>query len=447
MTLKTSRKALTYFSLSLALGVTAVACGDSEDSNDDSTPGDGDAGGTGGSTPGDGDGDNPGGAPGDGDGDGPELDPIYAVTTQVYDGTDFTSYIVLTDSMEAGDLSLDEGIEIAGRSLGVGPNEGGVVFSTSGPEITRYDLNAEGQLEKGSTMSLLVAGLTSIGEYQGQFQFVSEEKAYFFDGSTGQIIVWNPKEMTYTKSLSLSSLIFEDELLTFGGAPLRVGDDIVAFPGWRSTDNTKIIPRAATVTVNTETDEVSIVTDDTCGYVRDGILSDDGMIYMATEAFGSAVYHLNSANAPAPCLIRFDPTAGTFDDSFHTDLTTLFDGEVGGTLLIGPDNSAFILTLDDTDYAGPPVARVLASSPVWNWAHLNLSDTPSAELIDSDPDTDGIQPVTTGGSILPVPFGEEIYLPLLEGREATHFHKFGPNGPETEGSSIDGLSFSAVQVQ
>ncbi len=231
MKLNASKKYFTFLSLALIAGLAQNACSSDDDN------GDGD--GTGGKPSGDGDGDGTGGKKPDGEGgqggqsgEG-DVDPLYAVTTQVFDGTAFTSYVVLTDSMEAGDLSTDDGIEIAGRSLGVGPNEGGALFVTSGegPELTRYDLSEEGTLKKGETVSFLPAGLTSIGEYQGQFQFVSEEKAYFFDGSTGKIIVWNPKEMTYTKSISLADLVHADETLTFGGAPIVQDDKIIAFPG------------------------------------------------------------------------------------------------------------------------------------------------------------------------------------------------------------------------
>ncbi len=219
------------------------------------------------------------------------------------------------------------------------------------------------------------------------------------------------------------------------------------FPGWRSSDNTKVISRAATVTLDTKDDSVEIVETDTCGYVRDGVLADDGNIYMATEAFAAAVYALNPANSPAPCLIRFDTASGEFDDSYHVDLTTLFDGEVAGTLLVGPDNKPYLLALDDTDYEGPPVPRVLASSPVWNWAALTVGDTPSIEMLDADQDEDGLQTVTTAGSILPSWLGDEIYLPLLEGRDATHFRLFESSGPASEGADIVGLSFSSVRLK
>lgn len=448
----TTSHAALFLSLTLALGAT-VACSDEDPAGSNSNGGDGDstAEDPGGDDPQGGEGDDPA-TPGNGAGGAGNMapmpvDPLFAVTTQVYDGTDYTSYVVLTDSMGAGELSLDDGIEIAGRSLGVGPNEGGALFVSNGPELTRYDLNEDDELIEGATISFLPAGLSSIGEYQGQFQFVSESKAYFFDGSTGQILVWNPKEMTFIKSISLAELVHADELLTFGGAPVIEGDKIMAFPGWRSADNTRVIARSAVVTLDTSTDTVAIDVDERCGYTRDGVLADDGMLYLATEAFASAVYHYNTDNAPAPCLIRFDTDSGSFDSSFQTDLTTVFDGAVAGTLLTGPDNEAYILTLDFSGYEGPPVPRVLASSPVWNWAALSLGDAPVVELLDADADVADVQPVTSPGSILPSLLGDELYLPLLEGRDATHFHRLGNNGPEVAGANVAGISFSSVKLK
>lgn len=381
-----------------------------------------------------------GGAGGEGgEGSGGE-DAVYAVVTQVFGESDNTSYIVTTQDLSGSELSLASGIEINGRAIAAGPTNGGRLFvgTDLGATVTRYDLTADGDLERAGQVSFAGAGLTSLGEYAGQFQFVAEDKAYFFDGSTAQVIVWNPEKMTYTKSLDLSSLVFDGELLTFGGVPLRVGGELLAFAGWRTNDNAQVPDRAAVILVDTETDAVTIATDERCGYVRDGVLAEDGFVYLATEAFGAAVHHMNEENASPPCLLRFDPEAGEFDESFHVDLTTLFDDAVAGTLLIGPGNQPYLLALDAAEYEGPPVPRVLASSPVWRLAKLTTGDAPSVELLDGDP---------LPGSILPAAFGDDVYLPVFAGRESTEIVELEAAGLGAVAASTPGLAFSFVKLR
>lgn len=380
------------------------------------------------------------GAGGEGRASDGEAGAVYAVVTQVFGESDNTSYIITTQDLSGSELPLGSGIEINGRAIAAGPTGGGRLFvgTDLGATVTRYDLTAEGDLEQAQQVSFAGAGLTSVGEYAGQFQFVADDKAYFFDGSTAQVVVWNPEEMTYTESLDLSSLVFEGELLTFGGVPLRSGDDVLAFAGWRSSDNSQVTDRAAVVTVDTETDDVTIATDERCGYVRDGVLASDGFVYLATEAFGAAVHYMNAENASAPCLLRFDPEAGEFDESFHVDLTTLFDDAVAGTLLIGLGNQPYLLALDGAAYDGPPVPRVLASSPFWQLAKLTVGDEPSVELLDADP---------VPGSILPAAFGDDVYLPVFAGRESTELVELTDEGPGAVAASTSGLAFSFVKLR
>ncbi len=192
----------------------------------------------------------------------------------------------------------------------------------------------------------------------------------------------------------------------------------------------------AVVILDTESDQVEIVTGSQCNYVRDGILSDDGYIYMATEAWGSAMHYVND-EVTAPCMLRFDPEREEFDDDFHVELNTLLDADSVGSLIVGPGNTPFILALDAEDYEGPKAGRPLASAPLWAWASLTLGDEPSAEMLDDS--------LTAGGSQLPVHFDDESYLPLLD--DETVFVAFDEDGPSAEGASIPGLAFSAVRLQ
>ncbi|WP_248913974.1 hypothetical protein [Polyangium aurulentum] len=347
----------------------------------------------------------------------------------------------MTDKLGSdASLSLDEGLEIPGRALGVGPEGAGAVFvaGDAGPTLTRYDLQGDGSFQSGATMSFQGKGIATFGEYQGQFQFISETKAYFFDGPTGQVVIWNPKEMTITGQIPLDGLVLADATLTFTAAPLRRGDDVITFAGFRN--GPEVPSRAAVVVVNSKTDEATVVTDDRCGYVRDGIEGPDGKIYMATEAYGAAVHRLNNDNAEPPCMLRFDPATKKFDTAFHVELGTLFGGQTAGSLTRGPGNEAYLRVLDESVFPVMPDThpRVLASAAAWKWATVTLGDTPTAEVLAAAPNN---------GSVIPLELGDQSFVALFQGQDSTKLLELGANGPGDVALSAPGLVFSAVKIR
>ncbi|WP_437291688.1 hypothetical protein [Sorangium sp. So ce406] len=413
-----------------------AACGD--DTSDATGSGATSGGGAGGAG-----GEGTGGAT-SGTGGAPIAGPMYALTVQVFgpDGGDTQSYILVTDTLDSDQpLSLDDGVEVLGRALGVGPDGGGAVFvaSDAAATVTRYDLQQDGSLEEGDTVSFQGKGLAKIGEYGSQFHFVSETKAYFFDGPTAQVVVWNPEEMAVTGDIPLESLVIPDATLTYSSAPpLRLGGDVITFGGWRV--GPEVPSLAAVVVVDSATDEATVVTDERCGYVRDGVEGPDGMIYVATEAYGAAVHRLNPDNAAAPCMLRFDPETRQFDPDFHVELGALFDGDTAGSLFGGPDGKAFLRVLDESAFeiAADTHPRVLASAAAWRWASVTLGDTLEATVLDAEP---------SGGSILSVALGDRAFLLAFDGQESTTLHELGEDGPRAAALTAPGLAFSAVKLR
>ena len=369
-------------------------------------------------------------------------DALYALTTQII-GDQSQSYVLLTHSL-AGDrtLKIEDGVvEISGRALGTGPEGGGVLFmaNDSSPEVTRYELTESDTLEAAGSVSFLGKGVTAFGEYGGQMQFISPEKAYWFDGPTAQIVVWNPTTMEVTGSTSLPGLAEAKLTMSFTAAPIWRGEKLYTFVAWRQ--GVSIIPRAAVVVIDSKTDAATIVEDTRCGYVRDGVLADDGKIYVATEAFGSAAQFLDIRN-PKPCLLRFDLESETFDAEFKVDLSSLFDGRAAGTLLVGPNNQAFLRVLDES--AASPAAlvgpRQLASSSAWGWAKFIPGEQPTVEELP----TAGLG----GGSIVTYGLGGRVFGPRFVEANYTEFAELTADGP-AKGAAlrIPGLVFSAVKLR
>jgi len=370
----------------------------------------------------------------------PEGDPVYALTTQVFGENDSQSYVLLTSTLDLEtELSVDDAlIEVPGRALAAGIDGAGALFiaSDQAPTVTRYELTEAGGLDEGESVSFLTAGVTKFAEYSSQFQFVSKEKAYWLDGSTAQIVVWDPTAMEVRGTIALTELAAQGQLLSFTTAPVWHGDTLYLFAAWR--EGLIVAPRAAVVAVDTSTDTVTIVQDTRCGYVRDGILADDGFMYMASEAFGAAANWLDPSN-PAPCLLRFDIGAQAFDADYQVELSTLVGGAAAGSLVVGPDNRAFLRVLEGRSAPdGVSNPRVLASAPAWRWASLMVGEEPAVS---------GITAPLSSGSVLRFSLGTRVFAPLFVAATSTTFLELTAEGPSESAINLPGLVFSAVKLR
>lgn len=381
-----------------------------------------------------------------------EEGPVYAAITQVSADGESQSYIVLTDKVDVTTpLVLDNAIEVPGRALGSGIAKNGLLYvsSSEGAVVTRYKLTANGTLEKDkdsqgrdAEVSFQGSGVSSIGEYQHQFQYVSETKAYYIDGRSGKVIVWNPTAMTVTNAITLNGLTVEGALSTFATMPVRVGTKIIIPIGWRPSAGIGITKQAGVVVVDTATDTAKIVTDDRCGYVRDGVVGPDGLVYLATEAYGAAVYRTAGAETtPVPCLLRFNTQTETYDPDFFRDLGDMTNGNATGSLLRGPNGTAYLRVLDETSYTVAPGVhpRAVASAAAWRFWQLNLTTFTATQVT--------TLPASTGSTFLyDVTDTRTLFTEFTNNSSVTNFRDLtSQNGAVA--FSTQGLVFSFLQLR
>jgi hypothetical protein len=384
--------------------------------------------------------------PGENPDGGDNTSPLYAFVAQVSTDSDSTSYVILTDKLDQTEpLSIANATQVAGRALGSGIPKSRALFvsSSAGAVVTRYDITNDNTLRKAGEVSFAGKGLSTIGEYQNQFQFVSETKAYYFDGRTAQIIVWNPKDMTLTNSISLPEMTLPGTVLTFASNPLRVGDKVLMPLGWRPSATVGITQKAGVIVVDTTHDSAVVATDDRCGYVRDGVVGTDGQVYLATEAYGAAVKRMsgNSADVPTPCLLKFDPVAAKFDAAFFKDLGSLTNGSATGSFLEGPNGTGYLRVLDETVY---PVVdgthpRTVASAVAWKWWKLDPASGANATLVET-------LPASTGSSFIYHVDNRTLFTEFTNSSSVTHYRELGDVSGKLV-ASHSGLSFSFLQVR
>ncbi|WP_224366829.1 hypothetical protein [Hyalangium versicolor] len=375
----------------------------------------------------------------------PEDKPLYALTTQVGLSTDTPqSYLVVMDSVDQPQqLSLANAIELPGRALGVGVPKSGAIYvaGSESPTVTRYTLNSAGQLEKGSTVSFEGKGVASIGEYQGQFQFISETKAYYFDTRTAQLIIWNPKDMTVTGSTSMSDLVIQGAGLSFSGMPIRQDNLLIMPAGWRPPPPTVGITKVAgVVVINTTNDSATVVKDERCGYVRDGVAGPDGMIYLATEAYGAAVRRVKGNDSPEPCLLRFNPKTLTYDQTFYKALSSFANGGTVGSIVAGPSGTAYVRVYDESKFTitADTHPRTVASAPAWKWSQLNLS-TFAATPVDT-------LPASTGSTFLFQADDRTLFTDFASDSSSANLRELTDKSGKVT-ASTQGLTFSFLQLR
>ncbi|RKH33479.1 hypothetical protein [Corallococcus sicarius] len=377
---------------------------------------------------------------------GTNTSPLYAFVAQVSADSESQSYVILTDKVDHTEpLSLENATEIDGRALGSGISKSGALFVSSSESavVTRYNVTNDNKLEKAGEVSFASKGLSTIGEYQNQFQFVSDTKAYYFDGRTSQIIIWNPKEMALTNSISLPEMTIAGTVLTFASNPIRVGTKVLMPLGWRPASGIGITKKAGIIVLDTATDTAVLATDDRCGYVRDGVVGADGQVYLATEAYGAAVKRTaqSDVNVPTPCLLKFDPATAKYDAAFYKELGALTNGGATGSLLQGPAGSGYLRVLDETAY---PVQagthpRVIASAVAWRWWKLDLANITQATLVDT-------LPASTGSSFLFQADNRTLFTEFTNGGTHTNFRELSDLSGKVV-ATHSGLSFSFLQLR
>jgi hypothetical protein len=301
-------------------------------------------------------------------------EPLYAVTTQII-GEDFTSYLVPVSSLAAGaEANLDTAIEFAGRAVGVGPSRGGVVHvaTDQSPVLARYVAQGNGfALE--SELSFAGYGVTGLLAFSEQFVFAGADKAYFIDDDSDQIIIWNPSQMTLTRSIDLTPFARDGLGMTTGLTPRLWQGHLVFALSYFQEEEERYSQEATIVFVDTESDEIAAaVTDTRCSYLAASMQSTDGDLYLGSSAYTAAVRAVLGDQYGGPsCVLRVNAGSRVTDPGFSLDLVELAGGPAGD-LVAGAGNRAFTRVLDPALAPAtlPLTPGELSSPAYWRWAEI-----------------------------------------------------------------------------
>ncbi len=157
---------------------------------------------------------------------GSSSEPLYALSTLIFDDTSASAYVAFMDSLDGQTVSLSSAEEFAGwSSIAV---QDGALFVGGGeaPELTRYDVSGSGELGNGETLNFTDYGLSSVSFSFNAF--VDEARAHLSLEETARV-VWDHRELTVSGTTETPQIARQRDNLkvsaaNFEGIAVRKGE-------------------------------------------------------------------------------------------------------------------------------------------------------------------------------------------------------------------------------
>lgn len=316
---------------------------------------------------------------------------VYFAEEFVETGDVQSAYIDLKGADETSDLGTfhpaQTGIELAGAGLAVIPLESedelDAIYVASGlaPEITRYEIDDDGQLSEGGTVSFSGVGLTGVSGYD--VVVVNENKGYVLDNAGLRAIAWDPTAMELTgEEIDLSIAVKADYTAQARGFFARASDGRVFIPYvWNDVDDATLRTSAALI-IDSETDEViNLAEDDRCPGISMVPLPNGDMHFFVPSGWAQQFYLDVEPPRDPLCSLRILAGEDEFDPDYSLNLTELVGGdENGGGGVQGgiPDGAGgiYIGVADEVRYQYPEDYSFLFYR-LW---HLDVEEETATEV-------------------------------------------------------------------
>jgi hypothetical protein len=375
----------------------------------------------------------------------PTAEGIYVVGYYLTVNDDYIGYLAVTDDLSAdGVIDETKAVEFPGDMSYASPGDGTIyVGRGSGPVLERWALNDENELEKTGEMGLMQHGISTGLGIKDPMHFLEEDRAYFIDGETLQVVIWNPQTMETSDTFSLEGLR-EPDLFMSPNYVHRDGDRLLLSARYyRPDDTAALLTRVAII--DTKTDTVEYADDTRCGNVAFHAHDSQNNLYLASHPAQSAVVAVGAAGDPVAetCIIRINSGAAEFDEDYYVGMDALVDGQAGG-IMQGAGDEAFIL-----QYVGAPLtldnyasARRRAD---WAVTRLTLGDE-SATLTK----VEGLEPQSAYGLAFTTTVAGRstpFIITVAGDLAAGQYHDVSVPGERSEALSLPGFPGKAILVK
>ena len=374
--------------------------------------------------------------------------PLYATFIRVDNPDGRINYVALTEDLEQGtEVDLTNALEVPGFSRRYAPEGGGFFAIGDGEDmtITRYTINENNEFVEENRISFAGQGVTQM---HWRNEFLSPTKAYYVDVTQGQIVVWNPEEMTITKTIMLPEQVadgYQGYNTSVGFFDFPIVDNRMYIPlEWLNFNTKEGLEATGLVVVDTQTDQVLSYTEtEKAPAATNFVVDTNGDIY-----FGTSGYYLahgfvkDGINRPNGGILCVKAGEMTFDESYYVSFSSLTGNErTGVSLASAPGDGIAYTTLlneETTSWSEIVDFRSYISSSGWEKWKVNLR-TGEAEL------EKGL-PASGPGADTRLIDGEPYVFSFNDFGSTTVF-KLNTTGNHEEKLTVDGLLNLVVKVR
>jgi hypothetical protein len=307
---------------------------------------------------------------------------LYAIAATLNANTAAATSLVYTvSSLASGTADDSRAIPIADTVSLFGVESSGSVWATTAmtPEITRYDLAADGTLKPAGVLSFANFGVGATYSTRSLI-FIAPDKAYFLDDTTLQAITFDPSGMTTGKAIDLGALKQTGYLTNFSyNIPVR-GTQIVIPALYYNSSYSRTIAQTSLALLETSDDSVTTISDSRCG-VFSTVAEKNGDLYFGTDTYAVAIHRIAPAAAPDGCLLRMKAGANVFDPDFLVAISSLTGGQPGGAAVPADGDSLWVRAFDERLAMVTPVtsALTLLAAPAWRWWKVDPKSSTAAQ--------------------------------------------------------------------
>jgi hypothetical protein len=274
-----------------------------------------------------------------------ETRPLYFLTTTVSVGDVDQGYLVPLDTLAVGTtFDLSRAVEVSDSTI-AGTLDDPYIYvgSSADPTITRWELQSDGSLQQGPTLSLAGYGLTRASV--GNELFLSPERAYITDDANQQLVIWNPRAMAVVGTIPLGNEA-EGALQPYLALTVQP-DRLLVAVSWQESfdaDWSRFGTHVRLINIDPQTNEIVSTMDDTrCNYAFWGMPTSDGTAYYSPLSYYTPIRAmLGGDRGVDSCGLRVVPAGASFDGSYEVDLSQLVGGRPAGNLFFVADDVALL---------------------------------------------------------------------------------------------------------
>ncbi len=383
-------------------------------------------------------------------GGGPWADgPLYVGSTRVFNAEGSVGYLYRTKSLDEGtEIDLGEAIEMDDAWVFGDADPYFYTATIFSPLITQWSLDENGDFVEGPTISFANDGVG--GTYTAAFvPLWKKDKAYFVDGSSGQVVIWNPEAMEFIGTIEVDVELPEDHDGPADLSPnveLAVTEDrILVSVSWASMDSgwTELGSYSRLIVIDPNTDTVVSSTDEPrCESLSPAGTTTEGTTYYAPWDYLAAVRGVYGPGyGSASCGLRAVAGESTYDEGYDVDLRSLVGDRPAGSAFLVDDQTLLLHVWDEALVEATPENWVEETRWLsgYEWYRWTIGTDTAARLPNQEPSAEGGTWTKLDGKLL-------TYTPNAEYSETTLLW-LDDDGTLASGATIPGWTVATIRAR